>query len=201
MPEEPAGGGPPESPPDGGQPRLPGPSPGLPGSAAGRRGLGLRADYQPPRARRAGRTRILIVVAVVAVFLAASGLLARWLSVENEERDDDLALIQAQARGDLGAMLSRLPGCAKSPSCVRAVREDARDPRLLRRGAIKILDLESPTAYSLSGASGRTRLAWTVIGELPVVQCIEVDRGGNFLTGITVTLVSLSTPINNEGDC
>jgi hypothetical protein len=40
-----------------------------------------------------------------------------------------------------------------------------------------------------------------VIGKLPVVQCVEVRRTGNFLKGITVTLLSISTPISNEGDC
>jgi hypothetical protein len=75
------------------------------------------------------------------------------------------------------------------------------NPRLRRRGAVKILQLTSSTAYSLTGATGKTRLAWTVIGELPVVQCIGVRRTGNPLSGIEVALVSLSAPIPNEGDC
>jgi hypothetical protein len=33
------------------------------------------------------------------------------------------------------------------------------------------------------------------------VQCVQVRRTGNFLRGITVTLVSISAPISNEGDC
>jgi hypothetical protein len=81
------------------------------------------------------------------------------------------------------------------------VQANARNSRLLRSGAVKILSLESHTAYSLTGASGRTRLAWTVIGKLPVVQCIGVRRSGNFLTGISVTLLTLSAPIANEGGC
>lgn len=134
-------------------------------------------------------------------FLAISGVLARFLSTENVERDDDLALIEAQARGDVPAMLSMLSGCSANPACVATVRANARNPRLLRRGAVKILSLESPTAYSLGGASGPTRLAWTVIGTLPVVQCIGVRRSGNALGGISVTLTSLSAPIPNEGGC
>ena len=66
---------------------------------------------------------------------------------------------------------------------------------------MKILQLESTTAYSLSGATGKTRLAWTVIGTLPVVQCVDVRRTGNFLTGIHVQLLGLSAPIDNEGIC
>jgi hypothetical protein len=40
-----------------------------------------------------------------------------------------------------------------------------------------------------------------VIGKLPVVQCIQVRRSGNFFKGVSVTLLSLSAPISNEADC
>jgi hypothetical protein len=142
------------------------------------------------------------VIAVgVVLFLVISGVLARFLSVENEERDDDEALIQAQVKGDVTGMLAQLTGCERSSSCLATIRADAIDPRVRRRGNVKILQLESPTAYSLAGATGKTRLAWTVIGTLPVVQCIEVRRTGNFLTGINLELLSLSAPIPNEADC
>jgi hypothetical protein len=130
-----------------------------------------------------------------------SGLLARFLSVENVERDADLALIQAQARGDVGGMLARLSGCRESPACVASVRANVNNPRLRRAGAVKILSLKSSTSYAATSATGKTRLAWTVIGQLPVVQCIEVRRTGNAVKGITVTLLSLSPPIPNEADC
>jgi hypothetical protein len=137
----------------------------------------------------------------VLLFLAASGALARFLSVENRERDADLALIEAEAKGDVQGMLTKLSGCRRKPSCVATVEQNARNPRLLRAGAVKILSLKSSTSYSPTGATGKTRLAWTVIGKLPVVQCIEVRRSGNFLSGISVTLLSLSAPIPNEADC
>ena len=137
----------------------------------------------------------------VLLFLLISGALARFLSTENVERDADLALIEAQARGDVGAMLRLLPGCSRHPGCVSAARLNAANPRLRRAGAVKILSLESATAYALTGATGRTRLAWTVIGKLPVVQCVGVRRSGSFVTGITVTLLSLSAPIENEAGC
>jgi hypothetical protein len=142
-----------------------------------------------------------LLAAAFAFVLIVSVVLARFLSVENAERDADLALIQAEARGDAGAMLEEISGCRASPSCVAAVRANAANPRLRRAGAVKILSLESATAYSLTGSSGRTRLAWTVIGTLPVVQCVDVRRGGNFLTGISVTLLALSAPIENEAGC
>jgi hypothetical protein len=137
----------------------------------------------------------------VLAFLLISGLLARFLSVENAERDAEEALIEAQVRGDASGMLDRLSGCRSRPACVAAVRANVANPRLRRSGAVKILQLSSSTAYSLTGASGETRLAWTVIGKLPVVQCVGVRRTGNFFTGVSVTLLSLGAPIPNEGDC
>jgi len=154
-----------------------------------------------PPASPAALKRIVIISLAVLLFLAISGLLARFLSVENTERDDDLALIQAQARGDVAAMLSQLDGCSRRPACVATVRANASNPRLRRAGAVKILSLKSSTAYSPTGGSGQTRLAWTVIGKLPVVQCIEVRRSGDVLRGISITLLSLSAPIPNEADC
>ncbi len=130
-----------------------------------------------------------------------SALLARFLSVENVERDDDLALIEAEAKGDVAGMLAKLDGCRDSAACRATVEANARNPRLLRNGAVKILQLESGTAYALTGSTGKTRIAWTVIGKLPVVQCIEVQRKGNPITGISITLRSLSAPIPNEGGC
>ncbi len=134
-------------------------------------------------------------------FLVISGFLARFLSVENTERDADLALIEAEARGDETGMLDRIAGCRASPACVASVKANTSNPRLRRAGAVKILQLTSATAYALNGASGKTRLAWTVIGQLPVVQCVGVRRSGNPITGVKVTLTSLSRPIPNEGDC
>jgi len=143
--------------------------------------------------------RVALIVVGVLLFLAISGLLARFFSVENTERDDELALIEAQTKGDVNGMLARLDGCRASPACVAIVRANA--SRLRRSGAVKILSLKSPNAHSLGSSTATTRLAWTVIGRLPVVQCIRVHRSGNFFAGITVTLLSLSAPIPNEADC
>jgi hypothetical protein len=144
--------------------------------------------------------RRLFAVGIVLV-LILSVVLARFLSVENAERHDDVALLQAEAGGDLAGMLDQLSGCRRSPSCLAAVKADASNPRLHRSGAVKILRLDSKTAYSLSATTGKTRLAWTVLGSLPVVQCVEVRRTGNLLSGIHVQLIGLSTPIDNEGIC
>ncbi len=152
----------------------------------------------PPGKRRL--LRALLALGVIVV-LIVSVVLARFLSVESVERNDDAALLQAEVRGDIAGMLDQLSGCRANPSCLAAVRADASNPRLRRHGAVKILRLDSNTAYSLSGTTGKTRVAWTVLGTLPVVQCVNVRRTGNFLSGIHVQLIGLSAPINNEGIC
>jgi hypothetical protein len=145
--------------------------------------------------------RIALITVGVILFLAISGVLTRFLSVENAEREADLALLKAQAAGNLAGTLAKLSGCSQTPSCLAAVKADTSDPRILRKGAVKIIELNSNTAYSLTGSTGKTRLAWTAIGKLPVVQCVLVKRTGNFLTGISVHLLTLSTPIANTTGC
>lgn len=169
----------------------PAPPAGAPGPRAWWRGL-------DPKTRR--RLRVWTVVALVFVILA-SVVLARFLQAENVERDADEAVLQAQVRGDFAGMLSNLSGCAAKSWCVARVRSNAASPRLRRNGPVKILLINSKTSYSPFGATGSSRVAWTVIGQLPVVQCVEVERTGNFLTGIHVHLLSVSAPIENEGDC
>ena len=136
---------------------------------------------------------------MILLFLAISGVLARFLSTEGVERDDVLTVLQAQAAGNVRGMLDGQAGCRRHPACVAMTRANA--ARLRRRGAVKILTLSSTTAYALSSATGKTRVAWTVIGTPPVVQCVQVRRTGDFLQGISVALVSISAPIPNEGDC
>jgi hypothetical protein len=133
------------------------------------------------------------------VFLAISAVLARFFSTENVERDDVLAVLQAQVVGNERGMLSQLSGCQAEPKCVAVVKADAAGLR--RGGSVKLLSLTSSTNHSLTGSTGVTRVAWTVIGHLPTVQCVTIRRSGNFLTGISVALLSIGAPIPNEGDC
>jgi hypothetical protein len=154
----------------------------------------LREQRKPPRRR-------LIAAAAIGVvlFLGLSVLLARYLAVENTERDDVLAVLRAQAAGDAGGVIARISGCRPRPGCVAQARQNA--VRMRRPGSVKILSLTSHTAYSLIGATAPTRVAWTVIGRLPIVQCVTVKRTGNFLSGLAVTLLSVSAAIPNEADC
>jgi hypothetical protein len=143
------------------------------------------------------RTKLLIAAGVV-LFVGISLLLARYLSTENTERDAIYALLRDQARGDVPGMLRRLDGC--EASCRVAVESNAR--RLKRPGDVKILAYDSSTSYALGGASGPTRVAWTIVNrQLPVVQCVEVQRTGSVLTGRAISLRRLSAPINSTGSC
>ena len=161
----------------------------------------VAGQQQVERARRVGglmrRRRIVVIALAALVFLAISIELARWLSVENDERDAILTLLSAQARGDAHAMLAQLHGCGGQ--CRADAIADAR--RLERRGAVLILADQSQTAYSLTGTVGDTRIAWKVAGRLPVVQCIKVSRTGNVFSGLTVRLLSVSLPIPGTADC
>ena len=132
--------------------------------------------------------RFAVISLCVLVFVAISILLARFLSVENAERSELEALLRAQARGDVNGMLARLSRCRLSPACVATVHANAASLR--RPGEVKILSVKSRTSYSLGGASGKTRIAWIVIGRLPVVQCVQVRRSGNVIAGIDVKLLA-----------
>ena len=149
-----------------------------------------------------GRLRprhIVPILLLFVVFLVFSALLARFLSAENVERDDVLSVLQAETAGNESVLFSRLSGCRAVPDCVSDVKANA--TTLRRLGSIKIVSLTSSTAYALTGATGLTRVAWVVLGRLPIVQCVNVKRTGSFLTGISVSLLALSKPIPNEGNC
>lgn len=145
------------------------------------------------------RLRLSLLGAGALAFIAISFLLARYLTTENVERDAIFSLLQAQARGDVRAMLARLDGCARHPACASTVAADAR--RLRMPGDLKILATSSNTAYALTSSSGLTRVAWKVPGRLPVVQCVLVHRQGNFITGLSVTLLALGPPMAGTSTC
>ncbi len=144
-------------------------------------------------------SRLAVIIVAVVVFVVVAGLLARWLTVENGERDDITQLLQAQARGDEAGMLARLDGCARDSRCAAAVRANAE--ALRASGKLDIVAYDSSTAYSLGGASGPTRVVWRTPGRLPTVQCVAVRRTGNVLSGVSVSLTGLSRPIGRTAAC
>ena|SRR5256885_3503878 len=141
--------------------------------------------------------RIALGVLGLVVFLAISALLARWLTVENAERDKVTRLLQAQARGDAAAMVRQLAGC--TPACAAQARANAR--RLRRPGSVQIVAYDSATAHALSTRTGVTRVVWKTPPTLTVVQCVRVRRSGNALGGLTVHLLTLSPPIPRTASC
>jgi hypothetical protein len=135
----------------------------------------------------------------VVLFLAISGVLARFLSAENVELDHEITLLQAEARGDAQGMLDQIAGCRASASCTATVRADA--ATLRRPGKVEILSTQSTANHSLTGSVGETRVAWKVSGRYPVVQCVRVRRSGNFLTGISISLLRVGPRIGSTADC
>ncbi len=143
--------------------------------------------------------RLIIVLGVVA-FLGVSVLVARWLTTEGRERDAALGLVRAEARGDSAAVIRQLQGCSADPACRSQVTRAVAATR--RPGDVKILSLQSPTAYALGESTGRSRVAWSVIDDsLPVVQCLTVHRAGNALVGRKIVLQRISLPIVGDGAC
>lgn len=146
------------------------------------------------------RSRGALIAVGALLFLAISGVLARFFSAENVELDHEVALFQAEARGDAQGMFGQLAGaCRASASCTATVQADA--ATLRRPGLVEVLSTQSTTNHSLTGSVGETRVAWKVHGRYPVVQCVRVRRSGNFLTGISVSLLRVGPRIGSTADC
>jgi hypothetical protein len=145
------------------------------------------------------RPALLIAAGFCAfVFLGLSFLLARGLTGSGTERGKVLALLEAQASGDAGAVLARLPACRAEPACAQVTR--ARVARLRRPGEVEILNYRPSARLSLTRRTGTGRVAWRAGEGLPVVQCVRVRRDGP-LTGGGVELLALSEPIGLESGC
>ena len=144
-------------------------------------------------------TRILLVALGLLAFLALSLGLARVLSANGAERSAILALVEAQARGDVDGMVERLDGCAQQPSCLVSVRANV--AQLRSRGAVELVRLDASTSFSLGGDEGVARVVWKTPSRTTVVQCVEVRRGGDVVSGLSVELLSLSRPIDREASC
>jgi hypothetical protein len=143
--------------------------------------------------------RIALIVIAVIVFLAISGLLARAFSVPNAEQGAVTDLISAEARGDAAAMIAAIHGCAASPACRAGVERDI--ARLRRPGAVQVASFNPSAGFTLAGSTGVARIAWTAGGSLPVVQCVEVRRTGDLLSGQRIQLLVLSPQINGGANC
>ena len=143
--------------------------------------------------------RPLIILAVL-VFLGLSVVVGRWLNNDTVERAKVVELLRAQMRGDAAAMLRRLDGCTE-PACVAVVRDNAR--RLRRDAELKIALYGSQTSHALSSRTKFTRVVWFPEGREAetTVQCVLVDREGNVLTGMAVSLLRITARIGRQSSC
>jgi hypothetical protein len=142
--------------------------------------------------------RALAIGFVVFLFLGFSALLARALTGAGTERERVLELLEAQARGDVPAVLAALPACREQPACAALMRR--RVARMKRPGEVEILTYTPSVQVALTRRTGTGRVAWRAGTGRPVVQCIRVRRDGP-LTGADVELLALSAPIGNEAAC
>jgi hypothetical protein len=145
--------------------------------------------------------RLVVIVVGVVAFLAISFEVARFLTTETRERNAVLKLLQAEAKGDANGMLDRMDrSCRTTAFCQANVRYDA--VKLRRPGKVKIIAYDSKTAYAFGSATGRTRVAWVIVGHtLPIVQCVTVHRGGSAIAGRSITLLAIGRRIGSESTC
>lgn len=150
-------------------------------------------------ARRPSRRLVAIAVPITLVVLAVGLVSARFLTVENRERDAIFTLLQREAAGDERGVLAALDGC--DAACAAKVR--AFLPKVTGAGAVKIARLDSGTSYTLGTSTGTSRVVWVHgIDSRPIVQCVTVRRQGGPLTGRSVSLLALSAPLaDNEDSC
>ena len=144
------------------------------------------------------RGRTVAVLLAVMAFGAVSFLVARWLSTDGIERGKVERLLEAQARGDADAMAREIDGCFAP--CRERLAGLAR--KLQRpREELRIARYDSDTSRALGEKTGPTRVVWFLGDDLPMVQCVQVRREGNPLTGPRVTLLRLSAPIGRQSPC
>jgi hypothetical protein len=146
------------------------------------------------------RLYLLLGALAILVFLAISVLLARAWNAEGNERSAITDLLRDEAGGRGGAAVAAIRDCGTTPAC--RGRISALSLRLQRPGRVQILQLQPSTGFSLTGSLGVARVAWnTTQRPHPVVQCVQVRRSGNVLTGLHVQLLVLSAPIKNDAEC
>jgi hypothetical protein len=144
-------------------------------------------------------TLLALVFTGVVVFLLVSALLARAFSVDSAERSAITSVVQAEARGDTAAVINRFSGCATSPACRARARADV--AALHRAGAVAVIQVQASAGFSLTGSRGIARVAWSIGGSLPIVQCVRVHRAGNVFSGLRIELLALSRRIASDGAC
>jgi hypothetical protein len=135
----------------------------------------------------------------VIVFLGISLLLARAFNADGNERSAITALIQAEARGDQNEIIGLMHDCSQSTSC--RAQAAVNTATLRHPGSVSILQLQPSTGFSLTSTLGYARVAWTVDGSLPRVQCVKVRRAGNVVSGLSIQLLSITRKLAGDANC
>jgi hypothetical protein len=145
------------------------------------------------------RVYLLAIAIGIVLFLVISALLARAFSANSAEQAAITGLVQAEARGDVNAVLDDLVDCRTTPSCRQLAASNA--AALKHPGAVSIAQLTPSTSFSLVGEEGTARVAWIVGGSKPITQCARVRRTGNVLTGLRVQLLAVTPRLPTDGNC
>jgi hypothetical protein len=145
------------------------------------------------------RQYLALIALAILVFLLISGVLARVFSADGAERSAVTALIDAEARGDARGMLRQIQGCRDEPRCRARVAQDA--SALRRPGAVSILQLESSSGFSLGSTLGLARVAWRAGSSLPIVQCVQVRRAGDAVSGLRIELLGITARLKTDANC
>jgi hypothetical protein len=151
------------------------------------------------RARSRRRLYLVGILLALLVFLAISVVLARVFSLDGTEQTAITSLIKDEAAGNRSAMIGRIKNCRASAACRARVATDA--AQLRRSGTVSILQLNPSAGFSLTSTVGTARVAWRAGSSLPVVQCVQVRRAGDALTGFQVELLKLSRRIASDSNC
>lgn len=133
------------------------------------------------------------------LFLVVSAVLARAFNVGDAENAAITSLVQAEARGDTGEVISLITGCRASAACRgRAATNTA---ALHHAGKVAIAEINPSSTFSITESTGTARVAWVAGNSLPRVQCLRVRHAGSVLEGFTIQLLIVSRRIASDADC
>lgn len=148
---------------------------------------------------RRRRWIIAAIAAGIIVFLVIATLLTRAFNVGDAEDAAITNLVQAEARGDTGQVISLITGCRASAAC--RARASVNTATLRHPGSVAIAQINPSSSFSITSTLGTARVAWVAGKSLPRVQCVRVRHAGSVVQGFTVELLVVSRRIASGADC
>ncbi len=142
---------------------------------------------------------IASIVLGIIVFLAIATLLTRAFNVGDAENAAITSLVQAEARGDTGEVISLITGCAHNAAC--RARAAVNTAALRHPGNVSIAEINPSSSFSITSTLGTARVAWVAGNSLPRVQCLRVRHAGSVVQGFTIQLLVVSRRIASDADC